>query len=243
MIDLHCHILHGIDDGPKTIEESLSMAKIAALDGIRTIVATPHTLDGVYLNSFDKINSEIEKFKQAILKEKVDIKLCIGADVHLCPHMIDKIKDKSAITINNGMRYMLLEFPSMGIPEEAKNEIFSLKVSGITPIITHPERHLIIQKKPDILKKLIKMGALCQITASSITGGFGESVKQFTKKLLQNRMVHIIATDAHSSNHRRPILSLAVEAASKILKSSKEAEAMVTTFPSAVIEGKSLDIY
>jgi len=165
LIDLHCHILPGVDDGAQSLEESLSMAREAVEDGIHTIVVTPHSLNGVYINPIRKVISGIGALQEALSQNHIKLELYAGADVHLCPHMLERIESGDAGTINNAGKYILLEFPAQTIPPGVKDEIFSLKLNGITPIVTHPERNAIIQQDVDVLFELVSMGALCQVTA------------------------------------------------------------------------------
>jgi protein-tyrosine phosphatase len=242
MIDLHCHILPGIDDGARSLEESLSMARTAVKDGLHTIVATPHTLNGIYLNPAKRVTSLVAALQKILTENHIELRLFAGSEVHLCPQMVKRIKSGEAATINNGRKYILLELPVQTIPKGLKNEIFSLKLSGITPIIAHPERNTIIQHDPDILYELVSMGALSQVTAMSVTGGFGELARQSAEALLSHRLAHIIASDAHSADGRPPVLSYAVEDATEILGSHEEAERMVTEAPAAILSGNALEI-
>lgn len=242
MIDIHCHILPGIDDGSRSQEESLAMAGKALNDGIHTIVATPHTFDGIYLNSIQEVISSVAILQNTLTENHIDLRLCTGADVHLSLNMLEKIESGDAGTINNARKYILIEIPSHTIPSGIKDEIFSLKLNGITPIITHPERHPIIQHDIDILYELVSMGTLCQVTAMSITGDFGGLVMQCAAMLLRHRLVHVIASDAHSSNRRPPILSRAVEVAAEIMGSYEEAESMVTKMPASILAGDLFEI-
>lgn len=242
MIDLHCHILPCVDDGSKSLEESLSMAKKAVEDSIHTIVATPHTLDGIYLNPVQKVSSRVTDLEDVLSKNHIDLRLCAGADVHLCPRMMERVASGDAGTIDNAGKYLLLELPSQTVPPGVKDEIFNLKVNGITPIITHPERNPIIQHDMNILFELVSMGALCQVTAMSITGDFGGMVMKCAEMLLKNRLVHVIASDAHSFDSRPPVLSPAVDAASGIMGSYEDAERMVTEVPAAILAGDMPEI-
>lgn len=243
MIDLHCHILPGVDDGPHSPEESLEMARIAVKDGIRAIVATPHTLNGLYTNHLEEVIKRVHFLQSSFYENNIDLSLYVGADVHLCPHLVDKISSGEAPTVNDGRKFILLELPAMTFPrKEVKDEIFHLKLNGITPIITHPERNAIIQQDPETLYEFIQMGALSQITAMSITGEFGIDVKHSSETLLRHRLGHIIASDAHSAGSRPPVLSRAVEHATQILGDKEEAERMVTEAPRAVVSGKMPDI-
>jgi protein-tyrosine phosphatase len=242
LIDLHCHILPGVDDGPASQDESLAMARRAVEDGIHTIVATPHTLNGIYINPAKEVTSRVAALQGALSKNHIRLQLYTGADVHLCPHMLEHIERGDAGTITNDKKYIILEFPSQIVPPRVKDEIFSLKLNGITPIISHPERNLVIQHDIDILYELVSMGALCQVTAMSITGDFGGTAMQCAERLLTHRLVHVIASDAHSSNRRPPVLSQAVGAAAEILGSYEDAEQMVTGVPASILSGDMPEI-
>jgi protein-tyrosine phosphatase len=242
LIDLHCHILPGIDDGPLSQDESLAMARRAVEDGIHTIVATPHTLNGIYLNPAKKIISKVEEFQKVLSNNHIQIELCAASDVHLCPHMLEMVESGDALTINDAKKYVLLELPSQAIPKGVKDEIFSLKLNGITPIITHPERNAIIQHDLDILYEMVSMGAISQVTAMSITGDFGAFVKRAAEIMLKKRLVHIIASDAHGADIRPPVLSRAVEHAAEILGNYEEAMRMVTAVPAAILSGAMPDV-
>ena len=238
MIDIHCHILPEIDDGAKSLKESLIMARQAVEDGIKTLVATPHTLNGTYENPTSLVRSKVAELQVSLRKEGIPMTLCPGADVHFCAGLVEHIRAGHAATINDGWKYILLEIPHQTIPARMKDEIFALKLNGITPVISHPERHPMIQYDMDILTELIELGALCQITAMSITGEFGEMAKDCAERLLKKRLVHVIASDAHSPEDRPPLLTGAVEAAAGILGNYDEACRMVTDTPAAILAGK-----
>ena len=237
MIDLHCHILPNVDDGPGSLEESLGMAAHAVEDGIHTVVATPHALNGLHSNPSKKIIADVSALQDALSQNHIDLKLYPGADVHLCPDMVKKIKIGEACTLNGDGKYIILELPSSTLPAGVKDEIFALKMNGITPIISHPERNSNIQQDPNILYDFICMGALGQVTAMSLTGEFGKLAGNMANVLLKQRLIHIIASDAHSIQDRPPALSEAVQKAAEILKSYDEAERMVTDVPLTILAG------
>jgi protein-tyrosine phosphatase len=237
VIDLHCHILPGVDDGPESVDESLAMAGRAAEDGIRTIVATPHTLNGMYTNPIKEIVERVAALREALSKNHIELMLYPGADVRLCPCMMDLIQSGQAGTINNAGKYVMIELPSEAIPFGVRDEIFSMKLNGITPIISHPERNSAIQHDIGILYALIRMGALSQITAMSVVGDFGGAAMRCAETLLVRRLAHVIASDAHSATWRPPVLSTAVEAAAEIMGAYEDAERMVTEIPSAILSG------
>ena len=238
MIDLHCHILPGVDDGPASVEESLDMAKQAVADGIHTLVATPHTHNEVYHNPLQNIEDNVSCLRKAFRKNRININLCAGSEVRICTGLKQKVITKEVATINNNGRYVLVEFPFHVIPPGSKEELFQLTLHNITPILAHPERNMVFQHQPEILSDLTAMGCLIQLTAMSITGRFGQEAMECAHKLLKNRQSHVIATDAHSPGSRPPILSPAVQACARILGSLKEARAMVVNRPQAILNGK-----
>ncbi len=242
MIDLHCHILPELDDGSFSVEESLAMARAAIADGIKTLVATPHTLNGVYLNSTRMVTDQVARLREIFLTEKLDLDLRSGSEAHISIQMAERVASGEIATINNNGRYVLVEFPVQAVPLGFQEELFHLKLGGITPIISHPERNMILQQRPEFLYDLVAMGCLLQITAMSITGELGQDAMKCANKLLDCRLAHVIATDAHSSMNRPPILSPGVETAANILGSVAEAEAMVTTRPGDILAGCPLDI-
>jgi len=241
LIDLHCHILPGVDDGPSTVEESLSMARQALADGIQTMVATPHTLNEIYDNPASEVTARVSRLQDRFRKEKLALNLCPGSDAHICVQMASRIMAGDAATINNSGRYVLVEFPVQAIPSGYREELFQLKLQGITPIITHPERNLVFQNRLDIIYSLVEMGCLIQITAMSVTGEFGEEAMAYSHRLLDFRLAHIIATDGHSPENRPPVLSPAVEVAARIMGSMAAAKEMVVARPEAVLAGKSVE--
>jgi len=238
MIDLHCHILPGVDDGPSGIEESLDMAKQAVADGIQNLVATPHTLNEIFHNPFQNIEDHVNRLRRAFQKNRINVNLCIGSEVRICAGLKQKVIAKEVATINNNGRYVLVEFPLHVIPPGSREELFQLKLNDITPILAHPERNPIFQHQPELLFDLTAMGCLVQITAMSIIGQLGEEAMEFAHKLLEHRHSHVIATDAHSPVSRPPILSPAVKATARILGSLEEARAMVIDRPQAILTGE-----
>ncbi len=169
------------------------------------------------------------------------LRILPGADVHFSPELPQQIEEGKALTIGDGKRYLLLEFPVQGIPRGTEEVLFQLMVRGIIPIISHPERNLEIAYKPQRYLEMMRMGCLGQVTAMSLTGGFGEEVKRVADKMLKARLVHIIASDAHSLDSRPPLLSSAVRAAARIVGEA-EARKMVTLYPQAVLDGQRLDV-
>jgi protein-tyrosine phosphatase len=231
MIDLHNHILPGLDDGARTSEESMQMCRISYRDGVRTIVAT-HTLARIKrpirhrlkcaineaIETFGVRSSEIgvqnpkSEIKSSDSKlrthhSELPFKILPGADVHLCEKTLPHFDQGRLTTINDGGKFLLVEFPSQGIPYRAEEVLFQLMARGIIPVITHPERNQGIGQNPKRYDEMIRAGCLGQVTAMSVTGEFGPKVKKVAEQLLRNRLVHFIASDAHSANGRPPVLS------------------------------------
>jgi protein-tyrosine phosphatase len=242
LIDLHCHILPGVDDGPDSMEESLEMANQAAADGIHTLVATPHTHNGVYHNSLHHTENNVARLRNALRKNRIHINLCIGSEVRICTGLKQKVIAKEIATLNNTGRYILVEFPVHVIPPGSKEELFQLTLHNITPILAHPERNMVFQDQPELLFDLTAMGCLVQITAMSITGNFGRDAMECAHMLLKNRQSHIIATDAHSPVKRPPILSPAVKTCAQILGNLEQAREMVASRPRAILNGEPVKI-
>ena len=240
MIDIHCHIIPEIDDGPNSIEESLAMADIAENDGIKTIVATPHFLEGLYQPTSYYILNKIRNLNNYLASNNINLKIISGADLHISHEIVERIKSNEFLTIN-GTRYVLIELPSQFLHDKIKELLRKMINNSLIPIISHPERNYLFQRSPNLLYDYIKDGALAQVTAMSITGDFGYEAKRTAKKMIINRLVQIIASDAHSKESRPPILSKALNAVSKIL-SPDEAYDMVQTIPEAVINGNKVYI-
>jgi protein-tyrosine phosphatase len=239
MIDLHAHLLPGLDDGAKTLEESFQMCWISYRDGVRTIVATPHTLNGLYLNDRKTILLKVQELNEALIHS--EFRILPGADVHLCEETLLHLDQGTVMTVGDGKKYLFLEFPFQGIPYQAEEIIFQIMTRGIIPIITHPERNLEVGQRPQRYYEMIRMGCFGQVTAMSLTGEFGPRVRQIAERLLKNRLIHFIASDAHSTDGRPPILSEGVRAADRMV-GKEEAQKMVTEYPQAILEGRKLNV-
>jgi protein-tyrosine phosphatase len=241
MIDIHCHLLPGLDDGAGSLDESLAMCRQAVADGIHTIVATPHTLDGLHLNPISRVIEEVARLQGILTENDIPIRVLAGADVHLNKNLWSFVESGEAGTIDNQMKYLLLELPSQSIPSQLQEEIFNLRLRGITPIITHPERNAVVQRDTSILYEVVRLGGLCQVTAMSLTGRFGSAVRECARGLLLSRLAHVIASDGHSADKRPPVLSPAVEVAGRLLASAEEAEHLVKQVPEMILAGEAME--
>ncbi|MPQ33295.1 exopolysaccharide biosynthesis protein [Clostridium estertheticum] len=203
MIDIHSHILPGIDDGSKNMEMSIKMLKMAEEKGTKTIVATPHYIRGRYENHYEKIFDLHQEVKLAAKNAGLKIEVLLGQEVMLDKYALNLCKEKKIRGIN-GTSYMLIEFPMDKLPNDALDLIYELRVLGIKPIIAHPERYEYIIKSPANINDFINEGCLFQINAGSLQGLFGKQVQKCAKLLVKEGLVSFIASDAHSINRRCP---------------------------------------
>lgn len=239
MVDLHCHILPGIDDGSGDLETSLKMAQIAVDDGIQIIACTPHIYPGLYENSKSGIRAAIVSLQAEFDQRSIPLRLVEGADVHLDPDLVKGIAVGRVPTLA-GSRYLLLEPPHHVAPPRFQDEVFKLMVAGYVPVITHPERLTWIEDHYEEFQQLVEMGAWMQITSGSLTGRFGREPKYWGQKMLDDGLVHILATDSHHWEVRPPLLAEGREVAMRHV-GAEEAERMVVTRPQGIVDNKSPD--
>lgn len=238
MIDLHSHILPCLDDGARNMDEALEMCQIAEADGIDTIIVSPHSKNGVYNNDEKTILPVLEKVKEAVRGKGISIEIIPAVDIHINPEVVIFFKQNSQLLL--GGRYVLLEFPSQSIPPYTGEFLFKMKLKGYIPIITHPERNTILQGDTTVLQKWVEAGAIVQLTAMSLTGEFGEKVRKVSLKMVKSGLAHFIATDAHSPNWRKPILSKGRKVLEEILDSNR-AKAMVEDTPRKILNGEVIE--
>lgn len=237
MIDLHCHILPGIDDGSKNLEMSLEMARIAVADGITTTACTPHIYPGLYMNDTVGITAACNVLQAELDRHAIPLRLVTGADVHLVPGLLAAIRSGHVPTLHRS-RYLLLEPSHHVAPPRFEESVFQLVAAGFTPVITHPERLTWIEDHYETMLKLIQQGAWMQITAGALTGMFGPRAKYWGEKFLSEGHTHLIATDAHSAGRRLPQMSPAREIAGRLL-GRDEATRLVEERPLAILENRA----
>jgi len=235
MIDIHHHLLYGLDDGSPDLETSLAMAQMAIDDGITHIACTPHA------NSEHAFRPEENAARLACIQEKIGDRLTLGlgCDFHLSFDNIESALDNPTRYSINGKKYLLVEFPDFGIPISISNTFHEMLVAGTIPILTHPERNLTLMQQPEKLVEWIRMGCLVQVTAGSLLGRFGKSPQRVAQQLVASRRVHVLATDAHNTTSRPPIMSEAYAYLSN--KYGKdEAERLCVLNPRSIFFGESL---
>jgi len=235
MIDIHCHILPEVDDGPKAWEISEQMCQMAKADGIEHIVATPHA-NHRYQYDRAHLAGVLESLQQRIGDRP---QLSLGCDFHLSYENIqDAVAHPDRYAIGNS-RYLLVELSNYSIPLQIAETYTRLIGIGLTPIITHPERNPILQRTPQRVLQWVELGCAVQVTASAVTGAWGEVVLRTAEWLLKRDAVHFLASDGHDTKRRPPLMSEAREAVAELCDKDV-AEALVKANPQAVIQAQPL---
>ena len=233
MIDLHCHILPGIDDGAVDLSVSLDMARAFVADGVSVVACTPHILPGLYHNSGPQIRQATAQLQQILDREGISLKLVAGADNHMVAEFVAQLQAGHLLALADS-RYVLVEPPHHVAPPRFEEFFFNLTVSGYVPILTHPERLTWIKSHYEAVRRLVCGGVWMQITAGSLAGAFGRNAQYWGERMLDEGCVQILATDAHDVSRRSPNLSLGRELAAKRVGDA-EAQHLVCTRPSGVL--------
>lgn len=202
MIDLHCHILPGVDDGAKTLNDSLIMAKRAVSEGIHTIIATPHHQNGKYINDRLDILCRVKILNEELRKNNIALNVLSGQEVRIYRELLGDYKLGKVATLNETGKYVLIEFPTTHVPYYVERLFYDLQLEGIIPMIAHPERNVELIEKPNKLFDLVKNGALTQVTAGSLVGVFGKKIQKFSMQIVEHHLAHVIASDAHNTTTR-----------------------------------------
>ncbi|GAC1355452.1 MAG: tyrosine protein phosphatase [Acidobacteriaceae bacterium] len=203
MIDIHHHLLPGLDDGATDFETSVAMAKIAAADGITHIVCTPHA-NSRYVYEPKVVDSKISELQQRLESDGVSLKLGRGCDFHTTYENIQQAKSNPSRFSINGLGYLLMEVPDYGLPQGLTETFYQLQIAGLTPILTHPERNPTLQGDMERMMQWLRGGVLVQVTAGSVLGHMGKAAQKMAHRLLERRWVHFLATDAHNTTSRPP---------------------------------------
>lgn len=237
MIDLHSHILPGIDDGAVDLEASLAMARAWVADGVAVVACTPHILPGVYHNTGPEIRSAVTKLQEELDARDIALRLVPGADNHVIPDFVAALRRGHLLPLADS-RYVLVEPPHVTAPPRLGDLLFGVTAAGFTPVVTHPERLTWIETHYDFIAGLADRGVWMQITAGALTGSFGRRAKYWGERMLCEGRAHILATDAHDMKSRPPILSQGYACAARLV-GEEEAVNLVYTRPLAILENKS----
>jgi protein-tyrosine phosphatase len=240
MIDLHCHILPGLDDGARDLAHAVAMARIAQDDGITHIVGTPHLFKGSFdfpdLGLFDEAR---ERLAGALREEGIAVTILTGAEVHITHGLVDEVRARRKSLTLAGSAYLIVEFPHDHVFSGAKDLFFELMSEGVVPIIAHPERNASFARSPRLLFDLVVLGALVQVNAGSLLAGHGPEAAEAARRFLELGLVHFIASDGHNTQSKAPRLAAAAEKAAALV-GEENASALVTANPRAVIEDREI---
>ncbi|MGD6772249.1 tyrosine-protein phosphatase [Staphylococcus simulans] len=201
MIDIHNHIIPSVDDGPSNEEAMIKLVKQAADQNITGIVASPHHLHYRYDNEFQDIVQKVQEINEHEEVKKLGITVYPGQEVRISDQLLTHLDNGKIKGINNS-KYLLLELPSNQVPNYTQNIIYEIQTRGFIPIIVHPERNKQISQDINILYGLVGIGALSQLTASSLTGTFGKNIQKLSLQMIEHNLVHFVASDAHSADER-----------------------------------------
>lgn len=202
MIDLHSHILPGVDDGAQTLEDSLEMARKAISQGITHLMCTPHHNNGKYNNPADKIIRDVASLQKELDQRGLDLTLLEGQEVRLTELLLTAIQRDEILFTDLDNTYLLIEFPTNEIPIYAEQVFYHLLNRGQVPVIVHPERNAVFREEPNRLVSFLEMGTLTQLTAPSIVGVFGNEIQNTARQMLEHNMLYMVASDAHNLRHR-----------------------------------------
>ena len=239
MIDLHSHILPGVDDGAASLEVSLLMAQMWVDDGVSVVACTPHILPGLYANSGPDIRVAVQAL-QAVLDERgLPLRLVTGADNHIAHDFVGGLRRGHLLSLANS-RYVLVEPPHHVLPPRLDALFFNLVVAGYVPILTHPERLTWVEAHYELMQQLVAGGVWMQVTAGSLTGKFGRKVQHLADKMLDEGLVHILASDAHDPYKRFPNMSEGFARAQRLV-GNDEAKRLVFTRPQGIIDNAAPD--
>jgi protein-tyrosine phosphatase len=233
MIDLHCHLLPGIDDGATDLDMALRMARMAVDDGITTLACTPHIYPGLFENDAAGIRAHIDTLRGHLAEAGIPLKLTWGADAHVSPDLLPRLKAGTVPSLADS-RYFLLEPPHHVAPPQFDSYVFALIAAGYVPVITHPERLSWIEDHYPTFCALSDKGAWMQVTAGSLTGRFGKAARYWGERMLDEGRVDILATDAHHPERRPPLLAEGREAAAQWV-GAEESIHLVETRPLGIL--------
>jgi protein-tyrosine phosphatase len=239
MIDIHCHLLPGIDDGARNVDDALAMARAAVADGIHFSVMTPHIQPGRYHNTRTTIERSIREFRRALAQAQIPLQIGMAAEVRLAPEILPLLEQDEIPFYGelDGFRLMLLEFPHSHIPPGADKLVDKLLQLRVRPIIAHPERNKDVMRDVTKIEPFTEMGCFLQLTASAVAGRFGKDAYKRSLQILEMDVFKVLATDAHNLKARYPELMEGRDAAAKII-GEEAADDMVSANPMAIAQSQ-----
>lgn len=236
MVDLHAHVLPGLDDGPETMEEALALLRALAEQGVKRVVAGAHGLDGRYNATRDAVLRASEQVNKALRTTRVDVDVLPGMELFLGPDVLPALKAGKAMGLG-GSKQVLVELPPSEYPAYSERALFDLLIAGYRPILNHPERNLGIQRDADRMRRLAENGVQAFVTASSLVGRMGRQAQALAQTFVQERVATMVVSDAHDMRRRPPLLKAGLEVARTLGKTDCSAELLVLAGITALESG------
>ncbi|MDG5471565.1 tyrosine protein phosphatase [Jeotgalibacillus sp. ET6] len=238
MIDIHCHILHGVDDGPQNETDTLAMLHKAVEDGITDIIATPHHRNRHYINEKQDVLARVDEVNALAKENRLPVAIHPGQEIRIYGEIAEDYSRGEILTLADNTNYVLVELPSSQVPAYTERVLYEMQVAGLVPIIAHPERNSAVMEDPGKLYTLINQGALSQVTAASVAGDFGKKIQKFSMELLEHELAHFIASDAHDTKNR----GFAVKRALEVIEASHGHDLGVSDNADRLLKGQSLHL-
>ncbi|MUK87405.1 tyrosine protein phosphatase [Ornithinibacillus sp. L9] len=238
MIDIHCHILPGVDDGARTITESIAMAREANIQGIQKIIATPHHQNGAFTNSALDVMEAVNLLNEQLQSTNIPVEILPGQETRIYGDMVKGLKTGDVLPLNETSRYVFVELPESHVPQYTSQLLFDIQIVGYIPIISNVERNQELFENPDKLYRLVKNGAVTEMNAASVVGKAGKKVQKFTQQLLQANLAHFIGSNAHNLKKRGFYLRDAFEEIGRTFGSTYSYQLMENS--EAVVSGLAL---
>ncbi|MEZ0325972.1 MAG: tyrosine-protein phosphatase [Fimbriimonas sp.] len=238
MIDIHCHILPGIDDGAQNLEEAIGIIRAEVEGGTRTFVATPHFIEKVDYNRIGKLPELIALVEEELKKEGIEAEIVQGGEIYPAPAMLRGLDEGLPLTVGGKGKHMLVDLPLSSFPNDIDSLLYELQIRGIAPILAHPERAAFIVQDPERIQRFMEKGVVFQVNAGSLFGRYGPQAKDFAEKILKKRWVHFLSSDSHKPP-RAPIMARAVEHLEDILDPDY-LEMLTSGSAQCILEGREL---
>ncbi|TGE31911.1 CpsB/CapC family capsule biosynthesis tyrosine phosphatase [Desulfosporosinus sp. Sb-LF] len=237
MIDIHSHILPGLDDGSKSIEETLGIVRQLQGTGFKTILATPHVLEGTDFLSPAEILTATADVCQAVAEAGISVEILPGAENYIFPDMGKWVRAGKLLTLGNTGKYILVELPMLEIPHYTDQVFFELQVEGLTPVLAHPERYKGLFQEPERLIDWAKKGILFQLDLRSLSGRYGPQPKQLAERMLSSDLIHFVGSDAHRVSRSDSVDREALQCVRQTIGEKRFRE-VTETNPQRILEGK-----
>ena len=240
-VDVHTHVLPGVDDGPDSWDEAMETLRRVAQGGVSQLVATPHGDGRRRWDTVDSLRTLCGKLNETLQLENVPLNVVLGMENPVELNILEQVEAGSAISLN-GSAYILMELPFTLLPMYWEEVLFQIQLAGLRPIIAHPERQAQIQRDPDIVSRAVDRGVLIQVTAGSVVGGFGPEARKSAETLLKRGLVHILASDCHRpEGHRGPDITRGFHSAARLVGQDMAIKMAYET-PRAILQGLELPV-